>query len=364
MNRIIAKVLAAAMVVALMVPSTSFATRIKDVSSVQGMRQNQLIGYGLMVGLKNTGDKASNTPFTAQSLVAMLKRLGTTIDVTQLSGPLVGTSQTRFLRDLRVENVAAVMVTANLPPFAKPGQKLDISVSSLGDARSLEGGTLLLTPMKAANGDIYAVAQGTLPVSRKILNKKKETFESIPTQGNIPNGAIIEKEIPNEFAGKSQFTLLLDKPDFATASSVVGVINQKYGTQTARGLDGGTIEMIVPPKYAANPFSFISEVELLDVKSDMAAKVVLDERNGTVIIGDHVEIGNVAISFADITVRVRKDPAAPPSIKEQLNMIKGNSNINELVTALNALGVSPTDLVSIFRALHSSGALNAELEIL
>ncbi len=366
MDKRFAKVFAAMLVIALMAPPVAMASRIKDISSIQGMRQNQLIGYGLMVGLKNTGDKSSKTPFTAQTLIAMLKRLGTTVDVTQLSNQIMGSSQTRHLSDLRMENVAAVMVTASLPPFAKPGQKLDVSVASLGDAKSLEGGTLLLTPLKAANGEIYAVAQGTLPVSRKNAGKKKETFESIPTQGSIANGAIVEKEIPNEFAGKSQFTLLLDRPDFATASSVVNSVNEKYGAQAARGLDGGTIELTVPQKFSANPFGFISEIELVDVKSDMPAKVVLDERNGTVIIGDHVEVGNIAISFADITIRIRsvKDQVQAPSIKEKLNIIKANSNINELTSALNALGVSPADLVAIFRALHASGALNAELEIL
>ncbi|MBI3794560.1 MAG: flagellar basal body P-ring protein FlgI [Nitrospinae bacterium] len=346
--------------------SSANASRIKDMATVQGMRTNQLMGYGLMVGLKNTGDRSYKTPFTAQTLVAMLKRLGTTVDVTQLYSADAGSSQTRYLRDVMVENVAAVMVTADLPPFAKPGQKMDISVSSLGDARSLEGGTLLITPLKGANGETYAVAQGTFPLMRK-ANKKKEVFEQIATQGIITGGAIVEKEVPNEFAAKTKFTLLLDKPDFTSVTRLVAQVNKKFGEGVARGLDAGAVEVNLPPKYEADSFGFVSELESVDVKTDMVAKVVLDERSGTVIVGEHVEIGNVAISIADMTVKVKreKDNVEPPTpTKEKLNIIKENSNISELVNALNALGVSPGDMVAIFKALHSSGALNAELEIL
>ncbi len=350
----------AALAALLAVPAAAHAARIKDVSSIQGMRQNQLIGYGLMVGLKNSGDRTSKTPFTAQTLVAMLKRLGTTIDIRQLTGPQIGVSQTRFLRDVKVENVAAVMVTATLPPFAKPGTKLDVSVSSLGDAKSLEGGTLLMTPLKAPNGDVFAVAQGTLAVTRK--PGKKAHVEAIPTTGTIPSGAIVEKEIANDFAAKSQFNILLDKPDFATASSMVAAINGKYGNNAARGLDAGTVEVQIPASFAANPFGFMSEVEVLNVTTDMPARVVLDEKSGTVVIGDNVEIHDVAISFADITLQVRRPVLPPPG--EQLNIIKKTTSINELVAALNSLGVSPQDLVAIFRSLHASGALNAELEVM
>jgi flagellar P-ring protein precursor FlgI len=327
------------------------------------MRQNQLIGYGLMVGLKNSGDRSYKTPFTAQSLVAMLKKLGTTVDITQLYTQSTGSSQTRYLSDVRVENVAAVMVTANLPPFAKPGMKIDVSVSSLGDARSLEGGTLLITPLKAANGDTYAVAQGTFPLMHK--KDKKQAFEAIATQGIITSGAIVEREIPNEFATKTKFNILLDKPDFTTMTTVVAELNNRYGEGTAKGLDGGTVEINVPANFAANSLGFLSEVESVNVKSDMPAKVVLDERSGTVIIGEHVEVGNVAISIADMTVKItKKDQPVVTATKEKLNIIKENGTINELVNALNALGVSPSDLVAIFKALHSAGALNAELEIL
>ncbi len=374
----IIKLIGTAAVAALLAfPAPASASRIKDISNVQGMRQNQLIGYGLMVGLKNSGDRTSKTPFTAQTLVAMLKRLGTTIDIRQLTGPQIGVSQTRFLRDVKVENVAAVMVTATLAPFSKPGTKLDVSVSSLGDAKSLEGGTLLMTPLKAPNGEVYAVAQGVLAVTRKI--GKKGQAEAVPTTGTIADGGIVEKEVPNDFAQKSQFNILLSKPDFTTASSVVAAVNAKYGKDTARGLDAGTVEVIVPVKFAANPFGFISEIEVLNVTSDMPARVVLDEKSGTVVIGSNVEIHDVAISFADITLQVQRAtdtaaqtamaqglpaPAQKETAKSKINMLKKNANINDLVAALNALGVSPQDLVAIFRSLHASGSLNAELEVL
>lgn len=358
------KLIGAVAVAALLaLPGAANASRIKDISNIQGMRQNQLIGYGLMVGLKNSGDRTSKTPFTAQTLVAMLKRLGTNIDIRQLTGPQIGVSQTRFLRDVKVENVAAVMVTATLPPFSRPGTKLDVSVSSLGDAKSLEGGTLLMTPLKAPNGEVYAVAQGLLAVTRK--PGKKGNVEMVPTTGTIPDGAIVEKEVPNDFAQKAQFNILLSKPDFSTASSMVAAVNAKYGKDTARGLDAGTVEVLVPAKFAANPFGFMSEVEVLNVTSDMPARVVLDEKSGTVVIGDNVEIHDVAISFADITLQVRRMadvPAVAP--KDKITMFKKNTSINDLVAALNALGVSPQDLVAIFRSLHASGALNAELEVL
>ncbi len=367
------KLISAALVTALLAfPAAAGASRIKDISNIQGMRQNQLIGYGLMVGLKNSGDHTSKTPFTAQTLIAMLKRLGTTVDIRQLTGPQIGVSQTRFLRDVKVENVAAVMVTASLPPFAKPGTKLDVSVSSLGDAKSLEGGTLLMTPLKAPNGEVYAVAQGLLAITRK--PGKKNNMDIVPTTGIIADGGIVEKEVPNDFAQKSQFNILLSKPDFATASSVVASVNSKYGKNTARGLDAGTVEVQVPPMFAANPFAFMSEIEVLNVTSDMPARVVLDEKSGTVVIGDNVEIHDVAISFADITLQVHRvadvmapaaeTPPPPQGQKGTITMLKKNTSINELVAALNALGVSPQDLVAIFRSLHASGALNAELEIL
>ncbi len=364
MKRIMQRLVLALLLAVFAVPYDASSARIKDIAGFSGMRENQLLGYGLMVGLENTGDKSAKSPFTVQTLVSMLKRLGTTIDVRQLTGRNIGTSDTRSLRDLKVENLAAVMVTASLPPFARPGQVIDISVSSMGDAKSLAGGTLLMTPLRAANGEVYALAQGTLKKDPAGEGKKGR---GKMTSGKIPNAAIIEKGINLDFNRKVRFELLLNKPDFTTANSVVDVINAKFGENTATGLDATAIELAVPPDFKGTSFSFISQVESLEVERDTRAKVVLDRMSGTVVVGEHVEINNVAISFADINVQIKKgstQQSLSPAQKENANESKSKANINELVSALNALGVSPRDLLAIFRSLRASGALSAELEIL
>jgi flagellar P-ring protein precursor FlgI len=355
--------LAIALIMAL--PGVTTGARIKDITTIGGMRDNQLIGYGLMVGLKNTGDSSYKTPFTIQTLLSMLKRLGTTVDIRQITGGNVGVSDTRKLRDVRVENVAAVMVTATLPPFAKPGSRIDVHVSSLGDASSLEGGMLLLTPLKGSDGNVYAVAQGDMKNVHNTNNGKNRRRNRIITNGVIQNAAVVEKEIIIDFASKTSFNILLNSPDFATANSMVEAVNARFGAGSARGLDGGTLEVILPIEFKGNPFGFISEVESLEVERDTVAKVVLNEKTGTVVIGQNVQISNVAISFGETTVEV-KNPfyTPPPSVKEKLNMVQKNTDIKELVSALNALGVSPQDLVSIFKSLRAAGALNAELEII
>ncbi len=362
MKRIMQRLVLALLLAVFAVPLDVLAARIKDIATFSGMRENQLLGYGLMVGLENSGDKSAKSPFTVQTLVSMLKRLGTTIDVRQLTGRNIGTSDTRSLRDLKVENLAAVMVTASLPPFARPGQKMDISVSSMGDAKSLAGGTLLMTPLRAADGAVYALAQGTL---KKEPTGKGKKGRGKTTSGIIPSGAIIEKGVKIDFNRKVRFELLLNKPDFTTANSVVDVINAKFGKDTATGLDATAIELTVPSDFQGTSFSFISQVESLEVERDIKAKVVLDRTSGTVVVGEHVEINNVSISFADINVQIKKEgfPQSLPSSQKE-NGLKSKANINELVSALNALGVSPRDLVSIFRSLRASGALSAELEIL
>ena len=366
MKPVLNLLLATALAAVLAVPNTASAARIKDIATVSGMRSNQLIGYGLVVGLKNTGDNSYNTPFTVQTLISMLKRMGTTIDIRQLTGRNIGVSETRYLRDIRIENVAAVTVTATLPPFAKPGQKLDVSVSSLGDARSLEGGTLLMTPLRAPNGEVYAVAQGNLPTIAK-RKKMHGRAQSVPTSGIIQNAALVEKAVNLDFASKTSFTLLLNSPDFTTAQSIVEAINKSYGKKTARGIDAGAVELWLPKNYRSNPFGFLSEVESMNVRKDGVSKIVLDEKTGTVVIGEFVEVNNAAISIGDITLQIRRRALLgdyTPSQKEKLNMVGGNTDIKELVDALNAIGVSPQDLVAIFRSLRAAGALNAELEIL
>lgn len=360
------RLLIVTLLAALAFPAPAGAARIKDISSVGGMRSNQLIGYGLMVGLKNTGDRSYNSTFTIQTLLSMLKRLGTTVDIRQLTGQNIGVSETRYLRDVRVENIAAVMVTASLPPFAKPGHKIDVSVSSLGDARSLADGTLLMTPLKAADGKVYAVAQGTLPLAVEPKGRRRRARNMV-TVGIIPNGGLVEKAVNVDFASKTKFRFLLKSPDFTTAKTVALAINASFGEKTAKGIDAGTIEVLLPEKYGGDPLSFISEVESLQVQKDSVAKVVLDEKTGTVVIGEFVEINNVAISIGDITLQIRRGRALKPSAlapKEKLNVVAQNTDIKELVTALNALGISPQDMAAIFRSLRAAGALNAELEIL
>lgn len=358
--------LTAALLVVLAFSTPAESARIKDISTVGGMRDNQLIGYGLIVGLKHTGDRSYNSPFTIQTLISMLKRLGTTVDIRQLTGQNIGVSETRYLRDVRVENIAAVMVTANLPPFAKPGHKIDVSVSSLGDARSLAEGTLLMTPLKAADGKVYAVAQGTLPATVE-PKRRGGRRRNIVTVGVIPNGGMVEKAVNIDFASKTNFRFLLKNPDFTTAKTITVAINTSFGENTAKGIDAGTIEISLPEKYGGDPLSFISEVESLEVQKDSVAKVVLNEKTGTVVIGEFVEINNVAISIGDITLQVRRGRTLKPSAltpKEKLNVVAKNTDIKELVTALNALGISPSDMAAIFRSLRAAGALNAELEIL
>ena len=366
MNKKIHWFLAAVIALFIGAATTADAARIKDITSVKGIRTNHLIGYGLMVGLKNSGDRSYNSPFTVQTLIGMLKRLGTTIDIRQLTGINIGVSETRYLRDIRIENVAAVMVTASLPPFASPGQKVDVSVASLGDARSLKGGTLLLTPLKAANGEVYAVAQGTLaPKARK--GRRRGRDQLTPNSGKIPNGGLVEKAVKSNFSSKSKFELLLNSPDFSTANTIVTAVNEKFGGDTAKGKDSGTIELNLPRRFRGNPFGFISELESIGVKRDSVAKVVLDESSGTVVIGEFVEVNNAAVSIGDITLQIRRRALAAdaaPTGKEKLNVVPQNTDIKELVDALNAIGVSPQDLVAIFRSLRAAGALNAKLEIL
>jgi len=366
MKKNIRRLLTAAAVMLIAAGAPAEAARVKDITTVRGIRANHLIGYGLMVGLKNSGDRSYKSPFTAQTLISMLKRLGTTIDIRQLTGQNIGVSETRHLRDVRIENVAAVMVTATLPPFATPGQKVDVSVASLGDARSLEGGTLLLTPLKAANGEVFAVAQGTFAVKAGKRNRRTRN-ESVPTSGKIPYGGLVEKAVNVDFSGKSNFELQLNSPDFTTANAIVTALNEKFGDRTAKGKDAGTIELTLPRSFRGNPFGFISEMESVGVKKDSIAKVVLDESTGTVVIGEFVEVNNAAISIGDITLEIRRRALTTdttPAQKEKLNVVSKNTDIKELVDALNAIGVSPHDLVAIFRSLRAAGALNAKLEIL
>lgn len=346
----------------------SYAVRIKDITDIKGVRSNQLIGYGLIVGLNGTGD-GKNANFTIYSLVSMLEKMGVTVQKD----------------DIEVDNVAAVMVTTELPPFAKAGSKMDVLVSSIGDAENLQGGTLLLTPLKGVDGSIYAVAQG--PVSTGGFSaggSGGSVQKNFPTVGRIVGGALIEKEIATGFGGKSFLTFILHSPDFTTASRAAESINFALDGQPAKTIDSGTINVQVPARYTGRMVELVSLIEGLEVVPDSVAKVVINERTGTVVMGTNVRILTVAIAHGNLSIEIKEsaqvsqplpfsqgetivNPDTMINVKEgnkKLILMKSGVSIGEVVRALNALGVSPRDLVAIFQAIKAAGAMQARLEII
>lgn len=351
---------------------TSYAAaqvRIKDISSFEGVRENHLIGYGLVVGLPGTGDKLSNSPFTRESIAGMLERLG------------VGNIESDLLK---TKNAAAVMVTAKLPPFARLGAPIDVIVSSLGDASSLRGGTLLVTPLSGADGEIYAVAQGPIAVAGfMVQGNASSVTEGVPTIAKIENGAIIEREVSFELNSLDSFRIALRVPDFTTAVRVRDAINTHYNTQTAMVLDPGTVEVRPPRGHRITDLAF--EIENLRVTPDATARVVVDEKSGTIVIGSNVRIGQVAISQGGLTIRVRENfnvsqptpisiggstvvvPDTEIEIKEaetQFTVLEGDISLQDLVDGLNAIGVGARQTISILQAIKAAGALHADLEII
>lgn len=342
--------------------------RVKDITSMKGVRQNQLIGYGLVVGLMGTGDGSSNT-FTMQSLATMLNNLGIGIDP----------------KTINVKNVAGVIVTAHLPPFARLGSKLDVLVSSLGDAKSLKGGTLLLTPLKGADGQVYAVSQGPITVGGFAEEKSgASASKNHPTVGKIPGGATIEREVPFEFAKLDQLTYALHSPDFTTASRVARAINNELKGSFASARDSATIDIKIPQASKNNVVQFVASIEGVRVRPDNNAKVIVNERTGTVVMGHDVRISTVAIAHGSLTIAIQPNvevsqPEAfssgttttteNPTIEvkegdDKLAILPAGVSIGELVKALNALGVTPRDLIAVFQAIQAAGALQAELEII
>lgn len=344
-------------------------TRIKDISSVQGVRDNQLIGYGLVMGLQGTGDTLRNSPFTEQALQSMLDRMG--INVQGLP--------------LRARNTAAVMVTANLPAFAAIGSRIDISISSIGDASSLKGGTLLITQLNGADGLTYAVAQGQLAVTGFTVQGQAETLtQGVPTSGRIPNGALVERQIPGQLRDLNEIMLDLSNPDFKTAAMMADAINAysqaRYGRALAKERDLRTVVVARPPN--ANPARFLAEIGELGIEVDTPAKVVVDQRTGTVVIGKNVQISTVAVTQGSLTVRVTETPVVSqpnpfasgdtvvvPRTDIQadeagghLAMVRG-TDLQTLVRGLNRLGLKPSDIISILQAIKTSGALQAELVV-
>jgi flagellar P-ring protein precursor FlgI len=346
------------------------AVRIKDIADIKGVRENQLVGYGLVVGLNGTGD-SDDAIFTIQSFVSMLERMGVTVQP----------------EDIEIDNVAAVMVTADLPAFARTGSRIDVLVSSIGDAADLQGGTLLFTPMKAADGQVYAIAQGPISTGGFVAGTRSGSGvqKNFPTVGRVVNGALIEKEIDTNFNQKSLLTLTLHKADFTTASRVAQAINIAFYKQIARTHDAGTIEVQVPDKYKGNIVSLVTMIERLGVTPDTVSKIVINERTGTVIMGENVRISTIAIAHGNLSIEVKEDlnvsqplpfsrggqtvvtPESAVQVQEGNNpifLVESGISIGEVVKALNALGVSPRDLIAIFQALKAAGALQAELEII
>lgn len=349
----------------------AFATsRIKDIADFEGVRDNQLIGYGLVVGLNGTGDNIKSVDFTKESLISMLDKIG----INARDG------------QLKAKNVAAVMVTANLPAFARQGSRIDVMVSALGDAKNLQGGTLLATPMQGADGEIYAVAQGQIAVGAvSARGTNASVVKGVPTAGRIASGAIVENEIPFDLDSLKTIRIALRNPDFTTSRRVADAINAMLGTTAAQALDPATISLDIPKKYKGKIVDLMTRVEQLQVQPDQLARVVIDESSGIVVIGKDVKINRLAIAQGNLTIKITDIPfVSQPlpfsngttvsgvttainineGIDAKLTVVNTGVNLQELVDGLNALGVTPRDLISILQAIKASGALQAEIEVI
>lgn len=374
-HRIISASLTSALLVltllfAFSVPVNASTTRIKDIVDFEGVRDNQLVGYGLVVGLNGTGDSLKNSPFTEQSLSAMLERLGVS---------------TRG-KKMNTGNVAAVMVTATLPPFTNQGADIDVSISALGDAKSLQGGTLLVTPLLAADSEVYAVAQGAVIISGFTIQGQAESVtQNIPTAGRIPSGAIVEREIDFKLDDLKQVRLALKNPDFTTARRISSAINKKVpGSSTYE--NAASVVLKLPKGYKGNIVELITNIEQLPVQPDQVARVVIDERSGVIVMGSDVRISTVAIAQANLTVKVTETPqvSQPNQFSQtgetkvvprtqidvntgddvRLAVMETGVTLQDLVTGLNRLGVAPRDIISILQAIKAAGALQADIETL
>ncbi|NPV53850.1 MAG: flagellar basal body P-ring protein FlgI [Firmicutes bacterium] len=351
------------------------AMRVKDIARVQGVRVNQLMGYGLVVGLDGTGDSRQSM-FTVQSVANMLARFGVTVPP----------------ESIRVRNVAAVIVTADLPPFVKNGDQIDVNVASLGDARTIQGGTLLLTPLLGPDGKTYAVAQGPVSIGGLNMSGGGRQSRNYPTGAMIPRGAVIEREVPMNFVDEDKGTvaITLNQPDFTTASRLVAAINAQFGQGAAQAVDAGTVQVNIPTEFKGNAVGFIARIEELTISPDTVAKVAINERTGTVVIGGEVRLLPAVISHGNLRVEITSLQASPgpPSVSGvelspafrparrgssdqpgspgtgSLVKLGGGETIDSLVSALNAIGASPRDIIAILQALRAAGSLQAELEVI
>jgi flagellar P-ring protein precursor FlgI len=353
-----------------MAQAASAASRIKDIADFEGIRDNQLIGYGLVVGLRGTGDSLRNAPFTRQSLEAMLERLGV---------------NTRGF-NLNTQNVAAVMVTANLPAFSTQGTRIDVSVSALGDSESLQGGTLLVTPLLGADGEVYAIAQGPLAIGGfAAQGDAASVVRGVPTSARIANGALVEREIDFKLASMTSLRLALRNPDLTTARRMALAVNELIGLPTAEPLDPATVRIDLPRQFNGNIVDLLTDIEQLIVEPDLPARIVIDENSGIIVMGQNVKVSTVAIAQGNLTVTVAETPqivqplpfangqtAVEPRTDllvddesdNKLALVQQSVTLQQLVDGLNALGIGPRDMISILQAIKASGALQAEIEVM
>ncbi len=358
-----------AVLAGLAVTSANAASRIKDIADFEGIRENQLIGYGLVVGLNGTGDALNNSPFTQQSLQAMLERLGV---------------NTRNI-NLNTNTVAAVMVTANLPPFSTQGTRIDVNVSALGDASSLQGGTLLVTPLVGADGEVYAIAQGSVAIGGfSAQGEAASIVRGVPTAGRIANGGLVERELDFKLASLTSLRLALRNPDLTTARRIALSINELIGMPTAEPLDPATVHLELPRQYDGNIVDLLTDIEQLIVEPDLAARIVIDENSGIIVMGQDVKVSMVAVAQGNLTVTIAETPQVVQPLPfangqtaevprtdvgvnedgTKLAIVPETVTLKQLVDGLNALGIGPRDMISILQAIKASGALQADIEVL
>lgn len=360
-----------AAVLALPFSALAATARIKDIVDVEGVRDNMLVGYGLVVGLNGTGDSLTASPFTEQSLQAMLERLGVSVRG----------------QNLKTKNVAAVMVTATLPPFAVQGSRIDVTVSALGDAKDLLGGQLLVTPLMGADGEVYAISQGSVATGAvSASGAAASVVTGVPTTARIAAGAIVERELPYDLAGQNTLRLSLRNPDFTTAQRVATAINATLGGRAAIAQNPMTIQVNIPPAQQGDMVALLTKIEQLPVEPDQPARVVIDERTGIIVMGDQVRISTVAIAQGNLTIRITEAPqvSQPNALSQtgttqivqrskvevnkgddqRLAVLSAGVTLQDLVASLNALGVGPRDMIAILQSIKAAGALQAEIEVM
>jgi flagellar P-ring protein precursor FlgI len=361
--------LAAILIAPGMIDPAAAVSRIKDIADFEGVRENQLVGYGIVVGLNGTGDDLESAVFTRESLIGMLERLGVNARD----------------EDLETENVAAVMVTATLPPFARQGTEIDVTISALGDATSLQGGTLLVTPMVGADGEVYAVAQGQVTIGGfAATGAAEQVLRGVPTSGRIARGAIVEREVPFDMASLQTVNIALRNPDFTTARRIADAVNTQIGRNVAYPQDSGTVVLDVSAG-GGDPAALLTRIETLPIEPDLPARVVIDESTGVIVMGDKVRISKVAVAQGNLTIRITETPqVSQPNpfsntgvtvvvprtnveVEEdadrRLAVLDSGVTLEELVAGLNSLGVSPRDMISILQTIKTAGALQADLMV-